>query len=78
MNKGNVLPFEGPETDATGALTQLLESGAQQMLQLAIEDGRRESMRSWREVLLKLQQRGMNAPKLGIGDGALGFWAASG
>lgn len=43
---------------------------------LAIEDGVRESTQSWREVLLGLKARGMNMPKLGIGDGAMGFWAA--
>lgn len=43
---------------------------------LAIEDGVRESTQSWREVLLKLKARGMNVPKLAIGDGAMGFWAA--
>lgn len=43
---------------------------------LAIEDGVRESTQSWREVLLNLKARGMNAVKLGIGDGALGFWNA--
>jgi len=43
---------------------------------LAIEDGVRESTQSWREVLLKLKERGMDAPKLAIGDGAMGFWAA--
>ncbi len=43
---------------------------------LAIEDGVRESTQSWREVLLSLKSRGMNAPKLAIGDGAMGFWAA--
>ncbi len=43
---------------------------------LAIEDGVRESTQSWREVLLKLKSRGMNTPKLAIGDGAMGFWAA--
>ena len=43
---------------------------------LAIEDGVRESTQSWREVLLKLKSRGMNAPRLAVGDGALGFWAA--
>jgi putative transposase len=43
---------------------------------LAIEDGVRESTQSWREVLLKLKSRGMNAPELAIGDGAMGFWAA--
>ena len=43
---------------------------------LAIEDGSRESAQSWREVLLRLKARGMNRPKLAIGDGAMGFWAA--
>ncbi len=43
---------------------------------LAIEDGVRESTQSWREVLLKLNARGMNVPRLAIGDGAMGFWAA--
>jgi len=43
---------------------------------LAIEDGMRESTQSWREVLLMLKARGMNAPKMAIGDGAMGFWSA--
>jgi transposase-like protein len=43
---------------------------------LAIEDGVRESKQSWREVLLGLKQRGMQAPKAAVGDGALGFWGA--
>jgi len=44
---------------------------------LAIEDGVRESTQSWQEVLLKLKNRGLKkAPKLAIGDGAMGFWAA--
>jgi transposase-like protein len=43
---------------------------------LAIEDGIRESTQSWREVLLDLKSRGLNAPELAIGDGAMGFWAA--
>ncbi len=43
---------------------------------LAIEDGARESTQSWREVLLQLKARGMNVPRLAIGDGAMGFWAA--
>ena len=50
------------------------ERGQKQFL--AIEDGIRESTKSWREILLKLKQRGMNPPKLAIGDGAMGFWAA--
>ena len=43
---------------------------------LAIEDGVRESTQSWREVLLSLKSRGLTAPRLAIGDGAMGFWAA--
>jgi len=43
---------------------------------LAIEDGVRESTQSWREVLLNLKSRGLNMPRLAIGDGAMGFWAA--
>jgi len=43
---------------------------------LAIEDGMRESTQSWREVLLMLKARGMNASKMAIGDGAMGSWSA--
>ena len=44
---------------------------------LAIEDGVRESKQSWREVLLALKGRGLTLPpRLAVGDGALGFWAA--
>ena len=43
---------------------------------LALEDGLRESTQSWREVLVDLQARGLTPPKLAIGDGAMGFWAA--
>jgi len=31
---------------------------------------------SWAELLRDLKRRGMAAPVLAIGDGALGFWAA--
>jgi len=44
---------------------------------LAVSDGYRESKVSWREILLDLKRRGMReGPKLAVGDGALGFWAA--
>lgn len=43
---------------------------------LAMEDGIRESTQSWREVLVQLKARGLTAPALAVGDGALGFWAA--
>lgn len=44
---------------------------------IAVTDGYRESEQSWSELLLSLKARDLNlAPKLAIGDGALGFWAA--
>jgi transposase-like protein len=44
---------------------------------ITVVDGYRESKQSWRELLLDLKQRGLAlAPKLAVGDGALGFWAA--
>ncbi len=43
---------------------------------LAVEDGYRESTESWADVLRDLRGRGMRAPVLAIGDGALEFWAA--
>lgn len=44
---------------------------------IAVMDGYRESKQSWLELLLDLKQRGLTiAPKLAVGDGALGFWAA--
>lgn len=45
---------------------------------LALGEGYRESKESWLGVLRDLRDRGMNAPALAIGDGALGFWAALG
>src|SRR6516162_2161709 len=44
---------------------------------LAVEDGYRESAESWKAVLRKLKRRGMVAPVLAVGDGALGFWTAA-
>jgi putative transposase len=43
---------------------------------VALEDGYRESTESWRTLLRDLKRRGLRAPVLAIGDGALGFWAA--
>lgn len=43
---------------------------------LAMEDGMREATQSWRKVLLHLKARGLQAPALAVGDGALGFWGA--
>ena len=43
---------------------------------VAIADGYRESTESWAEVLRGLKRRGLSAPAVAVGDGALGFWAA--
>ena len=51
------------------------EQGTKELL--AIEGGHRESKESWVSLLLSLKNRGLVlAPKLAIGDGALGFWGA--
>ncbi|MBA2442269.1 MAG: IS256 family transposase [Rubrobacter sp.] len=43
---------------------------------VALADGYRESEESWAELLRDLKKRGMRAPELAVGDGALGFWSA--
>ncbi|MCU4187526.1 IS256 family transposase [Acidiferrimicrobium sp. IK] len=43
---------------------------------VSITDGIRESTESWADVLRDLRRRGMTAPTVAVGDGALGFWAA--
>ncbi len=43
---------------------------------VAIADGYRESTESWAGLLRDLKRRGMRAPELAVGDGALGFWSA--
>lgn len=43
---------------------------------VAISDGYRESAESWADLLRDCKRRGMTAPVLAVGDGALGFWKA--
>jgi putative transposase len=43
---------------------------------VAVADGERESTESWAELLRDLRRRGMGAPVVAVGDGALGLWAA--
>lgn len=49
-----------------------LRDGTKQVL--AVEAGHRESTESWSAILRDLKSRGLEAPKLVIGDGALGIW----
>jgi len=50
------------------------EDGVKELL--AVEDGYRESTESWAGVFRDLKRRGLNEPRLVVGDGALGAWAA--
>lgn len=59
-----VLVMVGVRTDGTKGL-------------IALADGYRESTESWSELLRDCKRRGMRAPVLAVGDGALGFWAAA-
>jgi putative transposase len=43
---------------------------------VAVADGERESTEAWAELLRDLRRRGMRAPVVAVGDGALGLWAA--
>ena len=43
---------------------------------VALADGYRESVESWADLLRDAARRGMRAPVLAAGDGALGFWGA--
>jgi putative transposase len=43
---------------------------------VALADGFRESSESWADLLRDAKRRGMTAPVLAVGDGALGFWKA--
>ena len=43
---------------------------------VAVADGERESTDDWAELLRDLRRRGMRAPVVMVGDGALGLWRA--
>lgn len=52
-----------------------LEDGTKELV--AVEDGYRESKDSWLDLLRGLKKQGLqHPPKIAVGDGALGFWAA--
>lgn len=66
----------GLEKDKAALLVVIgvLSDGSKQVL--AVESGHRESKESWSQVLRDLKDRGMNCPRLVVGDGALGIWSA--
>ena len=66
----------GLEKEKTALLCILggREDGEKELL--SIEPGYRESTESWAGTLRDLRSRGLQAPLLAMGDGALGLWAA--
>ncbi len=63
-----------PENTCLLVIVGARQDGRKELL--AMELGYRESAASWADVLRGLKARGLEAPLLAIGDGALGLWAA--
>ncbi|WP_433894229.1 IS256 family transposase [Streptomyces sp. CA-111067] len=63
QSKAAVLAVLGVRADGTKEL-------------VAMADGYRESSEAWAGLLRDCARRGMRAPVLAVGDGALGFWKA--
>ncbi len=69
------LESEGCQRQCMLVLIGAIPEGNKELI--TVVDGYRESEQSWYELLLDSKSRGLTlAPKLAIGDGALGFWAA--
>lgn len=66
----------GLEKDKAALLVVIGGLSDGQKVVLAVEPGYRESGESWSAVLRDLKQRGMNSPRLVVGDGHLGIWGA--
>jgi len=69
--------LEGPDNNKQCILVLMGATADGRKELIAVADGYRESTQSWRDILLSAKSRGLKqSPKLAIGDGALGFWAA--
>ena len=66
----------GLEKEKAAVLTALAALSDGRKVVLAVTPGYRESTASWSEVLRDLKRRGMNCPRLVVGDGNLGIWGA--
>jgi transposase-like protein len=64
----------GLEKDEAAMLVVLAARRDGQKVILAVESGYRESTESWAAILRDLKRRGLQAPKLVIGDGHFGIW----
>lgn len=66
----------GLEKDKAALLTVIAGLRDGRKVVLAVTSGQRESIESWSAILRDLKGRGLNAPKLIVGDGHLGIWGA--
>ena len=66
----------GTEVEKTALLCVVGARGDGEKELLAMDPGYRESTESWAETLRELRNRGLEAPLVATGDGALGLWAA--
>ncbi len=64
------------EKAAVLAVMAALSDGSKVIV--ALKAGYRESKEAWAEILLDLKRRGMNCPRLVVGDGNLGIWSGLG
>lgn len=71
-----IYPKAGLSQDKTALLVVLGVNHEGRKEPLAIQEGYRESTESWAAVLRDLKERGLSDPRLFVGDGALGLWAA--
>lgn len=68
----------GLEKDKAAVLVVLGALSDGSKVVLSVTAGHRESTASWSEVLRDLRDRGLVCPRLVVGDGNLGLWAALG
>lgn len=66
----------GLEREKAAVLVVLAALSDGRKVVLAVTPGYRESTASWSDVLRDLNRRGMKCPRVVVGDGNLGLWAA--
>jgi transposase-like protein len=66
----------GLEKEKAALLTVIAALRDGRKVVLAVSPGQRESTEAWSAILRDLKQRGLNCPKLVVGDGHLGIWGA--
>jgi len=66
----------GLEKDKAALLTVIAALRDGRKVVLTVTSGQRESIEGWSAILRDLKARGLNTPKLVVGDGNLGIWGA--